>query len=648
MSRVRIEKITIPGYNPPENSWYPGIRELIESEVSIKLDENDGLFIGHGMFKDNLPYTMQDGYDREEKELVFDSCVLENRYLKAVFIPALGGRLWSCFDKEHNRELILANTALKPGNLAIRNAWFAGGVEFNIGRRGHDEQTMSQRFAEVIHGRDYDALRIYEYQRDRGTPFQYDCFLPEDSRFLFIRGRIVNPNSETVPMYWWSNIAVADVKGSRVVVPADEAFANVYQGGKLVAGKVKLPDGEGFDATYPENFPVARDHFYNIPENHRLYECIFYPDGYGFCHLSTRRMRGRKLFVWGKHGKKNWNKKLLGPNLDGYIELQGGLGRSQQECLPMPPHTAWEWLEAYGSLVMAPQDVFGSWQDAVDNTTSAINEMFPESELDKILAETKESIALANGEIICRGSGWGALAETMRGEKLTANLDFGETGEEQYQWVELMQKGKITCSFPRSYQVSDAFFELLKKAEPSWQVALHLAVNYVRRNDLERAEQQILSCNDISDNRHLLYVLANIRTMQKRNSEAAELILKAGLLDVNDAPFVKEVLKMLLSFKAYDLMRHLINELPQWVIDVPYINMLRAYVLVHEGALDEAEKILFASALDIPDIREGECSTSQLYVEIVCARARLEGKTIDPDDVEIPYEIDLRMSTNKQ
>ncbi|MBO7147611.1 MAG: DUF5107 domain-containing protein, partial [Lentisphaeria bacterium] len=231
MTELRFESFTVPGRRIGKSSWFPAVRELIKSEISAELDEDDGLFIGYGMMSDGLPYTLQDDYDTPWEELTFQAAILENQYLQAIFLPELGGRLWSLYDKEHQRDLILKNTAFIPCNLAIRNAWFAGGVEFNCGRRGHDAQTVSSRFAARIDTPEFPVLRLYEYQRDRGTPFQYDCFLPEDSRFLYIRGRIWNPNHTVVPMYWWSNIALPEVPGSRVVVPAYDTFANWYSGG---------------------------------------------------------------------------------------------------------------------------------------------------------------------------------------------------------------------------------------------------------------------------------------------------------------------------------------------------------------------------------------------------------------------------------
>ena len=87
MTDLRIENFKIRGHRVDKASWFPAVRELIKSEISAELDEDDGLFIGYGMMSDGLPYTLQDDYDGPEEELTFQSVILENEYLKAVFLP---------------------------------------------------------------------------------------------------------------------------------------------------------------------------------------------------------------------------------------------------------------------------------------------------------------------------------------------------------------------------------------------------------------------------------------------------------------------------------------------------------------------------------------------------------------------------------
>ena len=55
-----------------------------------------------GMVEGVLPYTLQNGFDREFSIQEFDAIVLENDYLKGIFLVGLGGRLWSLYDKKNH------------------------------------------------------------------------------------------------------------------------------------------------------------------------------------------------------------------------------------------------------------------------------------------------------------------------------------------------------------------------------------------------------------------------------------------------------------------------------------------------------------------------------------------------------------------
>lgn len=57
-------------------------------------------YVDKGMVDTMLPYTQQDFYDRQRKMRMFKGIYLENDHLKAVFLPELGGRLWSLWDKD--------------------------------------------------------------------------------------------------------------------------------------------------------------------------------------------------------------------------------------------------------------------------------------------------------------------------------------------------------------------------------------------------------------------------------------------------------------------------------------------------------------------------------------------------------------------
>jgi hypothetical protein len=101
-------------------------------QVSDEIPAEYKTYINHGMLKTLLPYCQQDTYDRNLEDRTYQAIVLENAYLKAVFLPELGGRLWSLIDKTADKELLYKNPVVQPGNLALRNKLVAIGEIFNL------------------------------------------------------------------------------------------------------------------------------------------------------------------------------------------------------------------------------------------------------------------------------------------------------------------------------------------------------------------------------------------------------------------------------------------------------------------------------------------------------------------------------------
>ncbi len=650
MTELHFTKKHIMGFAPGAASRFPEIRKsaFTNEKFVCKLDEDDGLFINYGLTPDTLPHCMMDDYDlRKKTELTFDAAILENEHLRAEFVLELGGRLWSLYDKDAKRELFTNTREFRPHNLAIRNAWFAGGAEWNCAVRGHDIHTCSPRFAAELKDPDFGpVLRIYDYNPDRRTPFQMDFFLPDGSHFLFARIRIMNTNYHVVPMYWWTNMAVPMTPGCRVIVPTKETYAHCYEEGMGGITKIPLPFGPGFDCTYPENFPQAHDHFYNIPADSRKYECLFNRDGNGIAHLSTRRLQGRKLFVWGQtQGGHHWQRQLLGDGTDEYLEIQGGIAHTQQECLPMPPKTAWEWLEAFGNIQADPEKIFGNWETAVTSVTAQLDEMLPENELDKILKASK-SLALQKGIKRYSGSGDAALEELRSGNRLTEHLDFGEPGRDQAEWVQLLREGKMDDTPPFSYSVDPDWADLLKKAAPSWKTELHLAVYCIHAGDAERARKHSGNALVLCRNTWTLHQYAMILSeLFDRKDEAADLLAEAALTSDADAYLIKDALKHLVKWEKNALAVTVFDNLREPDRKRPMVRFLYASALAALERYEEAESILLENGgLDVPDVREGERSLTGLWIKIRGELLKKAGK--DPAEAlkDIPYILDYRMT----
>ena len=327
-----------------------GHKIQLQNNVRFHLGEYDEIYEGYGRLSSGFPYRMQNLYTRETEEVDEKIAILENDYIRATFLPELGGRLWELVDKKTGRNLLYTNDIIRFSNLAIRNAWFSGGVEWNIGMIGHTPFTASPIYVARLEDEEGNPiLRMYETERVRGVTYQMDFMLRKDDRSLLCRMRIMNESDDVTPMYWWSNIAIPESEGGRIVVPADYAYS--YQQDSNQKGsiqKVHIPEVSGIDVTHYENIPKQVDYFFEEEEAHRKFLCGIDGDGYGLMHVSTSRLRSRKMFSWGSNrGSENWQDYLT-DNAGRYIEVQAGLGKTQYGCIPMAPHTSWEWMESYG------------------------------------------------------------------------------------------------------------------------------------------------------------------------------------------------------------------------------------------------------------------------------------------------------------
>ena len=172
--------------------------------VDEGMSPEEGAWVYQGCVHTMLPYTMQDGYGRDLKPSSLRMAVLENEYLRAEFAIDLGGRLWSLYSKTEKRELLFRNHVFQPANLALRNAWFSGGVEWNCGIIGHHAHTASPLFAARFVSRaGTETLKMWEYERKRGLVFVIRATLADD--VLLVRVTVENPHDAPTYVYWRSN-----------------------------------------------------------------------------------------------------------------------------------------------------------------------------------------------------------------------------------------------------------------------------------------------------------------------------------------------------------------------------------------------------------------------------------------------------------
>lgn len=671
MTELRIESLTMPAADLGPENPLPVIEKAADLHSDIKTDETfpkeDLEYLGWGKPPSLLPYRYQDGFNRDRKPRAFKAVVLENEHLKAVFLPELGGHLWSLFSKDSQTELLSSNPVFQPCNLALRKAWISGGIEWNLGWTGHWPLTCSSLFAATRTLPDgTPELRLWEFERVRRMPLQIDAWLPSGSKALFVRTSIRNANDHTEPVYWWTNIAARQEPGTRVLVSADETLLYNYATGAM--GSSALPVWKDERITYPGQMRGARDFFFRVPAAEKNpWEIALQPDLHGLFQTSTARLRGRKLFRWGiQPGGQAWQRYLGTPD---YIEIQAGLARTQSHHIPMPAHETWSWVEAFGEVQLGPVALGDDWAAARAEGERAVRAQVSGEMIDRLLEESSSwaNEAVREDEIVHRGSGWGAL-ETIRRNASGSSFPGlpgiifprNSCGAEQRPWLSLLEGGIIAATAVTEEPGAFGTVEYLPALEASftraggrnWLSLFHYGVllwQTGRTEDALAAWRRSCACAENGWARRCIGVALRLAG----NKAGRDDIVRASRALPAVHPLQREALDAFLADGEYAAALAYEESLGTAARALSRIRLGRARALAALGRLDEAEKIVTTTPLPA-DMREGESSFSGLWIEIQARRAGLVavGETVSPARIAEfsktyfpPASIDYRMGS---
>ncbi len=657
MTRCYSAPYSIPAASLGPENPLPDIQNIsyIHAEISITkaVPKRLATYIDKGMVDTMLPYTQQDSYDRKRRERLFKAVILENAHLKAVFLPELGGRLWSLWDKNSGRELLYRNPVFQPGNLALRNAWFSGGVEFNVSIKGHHPMTCSDMFAQHITMADgTPGVRIYEYERIRGTAYGFDAWLPEDSKMLFIRPRIENTTMQPVWTYWWSNIAVPYTDGMRVIVPADRTFINYVIDDHCYLDFSDVPVSRGVDIYHPKNVKMAQDFFFYIPDRDPKWIAAVDEHGEGLVQCSTRNLKGRKLFVWGNsHGGDNWKNFLSDGTNDGYVEIQAGLGRTQLEHLPLPAGKTYTWVEAYGALEKDPDVLHGDWAQARAAVVEALDETMDHA-VDSTLQRMQRMKATA-GEMIHLGSGWGTLEKLRRaadGEAaLSPTYDFPESAldAQQLPWLSLLQHNRLDpvdpLSTPAGYVVDAGWLARLERSmtdvqNHSWFSWMHLGLMRYTGGDIDGAFRAFEASLAMAESpwvlRNLAMLYGNVRG---ELDTAIDYMLRALALKNDNRWLWLDMAVLCQRAERWQQWADLYAAIPEPIRTDGRLKLHTAVALTHLGRLDEAAQYLNPT-LEVPDVKECEELITDAWFALYGAILQRETGITDPEQLRAKVE----------
>ncbi|AEV29324.1 hypothetical protein SpiGrapes_1514 [Sphaerochaeta pleomorpha str. Grapes] len=574
--------------------------------------------LGQNCGKRVLPYYIQDRYDRTLTITDIPSILLENQYLKATVLPTLGGRLISLYDKTEQKELLFNTSTIQTANLANRDAWFAGGIEWNFGQYGHAFSSNSPVYcAKQVDAEGNEFLRLYEFERCIGVYWKIDLHLKD--RFLYAHMAVHNLSTSDTSLYYWTNVALKQTKKTRVFASEGEVIYidPFVPKGMKGYGFGELPYLEilsDTDVSYPANFPYSNEYFFTCDHSQVPWEATIQEDGSSFFDASTANLAFRKMFCWGNGwGGKHWQE-YLSPEGGEYFEAQAGLAPSQLHGLTLPKQTTYTWTQCFGSLgnkaKIEQVKAIESWKEARDTIQTVLTSLVDRNKLKQYESIFEKESEKATGELLCIGSGWGYLENLRAQTPLPKGMRFIPEADLQV-WENFIHTGILETKAKPSLPFSCpplTWYPLLKDSPSAAYYAGILAL------ELEQEDEAEKYWKNKSDG----FSLRNLAILEVRRGNSKEALqlyrLASKSKEYNlDRAIAEEFIRLLVKEQFFQEAKLAYEQLPEaWKTESDSLAIDQAWIACHEQDAQTLGEILLRPW---HAVREGETPFKELWFE---------------------------------
>ena len=268
------------------------------------------------------PYTAFDWESRSEKPspVTYDSLVLENEYLRLEFLPEMGGRIWSAYDKVTKRELFYHPTVIKPGRYNARNNWPVGNLELYGPYDSHMITWPGEPWPwAAVHHPDGSATvvltHIDHFFRDK---MSLEVTLHPGKAYIELTTHLFNKNLLPNRYLIWTNAGVKAYENSRFIYPMTKTIGHVSSAIR------EWPVIDGVDLSWNKNNKNMLGVFgLDIDDNFMT----IYDSGNDFgtvCFTNRMLARGEKTWTFGS-GITAYRQAENYTDKDGiYMETQSG------------------------------------------------------------------------------------------------------------------------------------------------------------------------------------------------------------------------------------------------------------------------------------------------------------------------------------
>jgi hypothetical protein len=286
---------------------------------------------------------------------VYETVILENEYLRLVFLPALGGRLYQCVFLPTGQNLFYNNPAIKPSHWGPPEmGWWlaAGGLEWCLPVDEHGYVTAEPWSVETAHRQDGGAtITLTHTEQTRKVRAAVTVTLLPGQASFAVSSRLENLEARPARIQYWLNAMISPGSASlspatQFLLPASEVVVHSTGDGALGTAHTVLPwpVTDGRDLSRYDNWRDWLGVF--APAATAGYMGAYSPEtGLGVARIFPREQApGVKLFAFGQGFGDAATYTDDGSQ---YAELWGGLTPTFWDWATLPAHGSLEWTETW-------------------------------------------------------------------------------------------------------------------------------------------------------------------------------------------------------------------------------------------------------------------------------------------------------------
>jgi tetratricopeptide (TPR) repeat protein len=320
-----------------------------EGSVTIPTYEHTGRELEPPLFPESTvkglyPFTtyltpFQEG---DPKPRAYAAIFVENEYLKLTYLPELGGRFFSLYDKLRNREVFYRNDVIKPSMFNPRDSWSTSGIELTGPYDAHMLTLHGEPYwshTTVRHEDGSISLVLGEVDPIYHMTVNLSATLHPGIAALEIGVFCYNGNDGQMPQMFWTNAGLSATPKTQFIYPMTRTVGHT-------TGEVSdWPLYNGIDYSWDRNNKHMLGVF-GIDSYDNFAGAYQFDKNYGVFRYADRRLvQGMKLWTFGYGPEADNVQKAYTDNAGPYVEVQSGRHVWDGHYEYVAPHKHERWSE---------------------------------------------------------------------------------------------------------------------------------------------------------------------------------------------------------------------------------------------------------------------------------------------------------------